>query len=230
MASPPGRTRWVKLLLDVHHSRVAAERLRADGYDVQAAADDPELAALPDEELLRRASSDRPGRRHRKRQGLRPYRPFLGAHRRTPCRSDLHVTTAVSSWEVTAIPKISSWHSRAFSPHLLSPNTIGCTGWSDSARTFADPRAQRIGRPSAIDRLYFVGAVLQGTHPPTLRNVLWSRPEGPRPCRRPSPSSPPCGGAPANPGVGAWRRWPPGRPRRDGAFDRETRARPRRTG
>jgi hypothetical protein len=58
MASPPGRTRWVKLLLDVHHSRVAAERLRVDGYDVQAAADDPELAALPDEELLRRASSE----------------------------------------------------------------------------------------------------------------------------------------------------------------------------
>lgn len=48
----------MKLLLDVHHSRVAAERLRAAGHDVQAAADNPELAALPDEELLRRASSD----------------------------------------------------------------------------------------------------------------------------------------------------------------------------
>jgi hypothetical protein len=48
----------VKLLLDVHHSRVAAERLRASGYDVQAAFDHPELAVLADEELLRRASSD----------------------------------------------------------------------------------------------------------------------------------------------------------------------------
>jgi Domain of unknown function (DUF5615) len=48
----------VKLLLDVHHSRIAAERLRATGQDVQAAADDPELAAVPDEELLRRASAD----------------------------------------------------------------------------------------------------------------------------------------------------------------------------
>jgi hypothetical protein len=48
----------VKLLLDVHHSRVAAERLRASGYDVQAAFDHPELAVLADEELLRRASAD----------------------------------------------------------------------------------------------------------------------------------------------------------------------------
>jgi Domain of unknown function (DUF5615) len=58
MASPPGPPRWVKLLLDVHHSRVAAERLRASGYDVQAAFDHPELAVLADEELLRRASAD----------------------------------------------------------------------------------------------------------------------------------------------------------------------------
>jgi hypothetical protein len=47
----------VKLLLDVHHSRIAAERLRAGGYDVQAAADLPDLAALPDEELLRQAAA-----------------------------------------------------------------------------------------------------------------------------------------------------------------------------
>jgi hypothetical protein len=46
----------VKLLLDTHHSRLAAERLRADGHDVMAAADDPVLASLPDEELLRAAS------------------------------------------------------------------------------------------------------------------------------------------------------------------------------
>jgi hypothetical protein len=58
MAPPPGPPRWVKLLLDVHHSRVAAERLRATGCDVQAAFDHPELALLTDEELLRRASSD----------------------------------------------------------------------------------------------------------------------------------------------------------------------------
>jgi hypothetical protein len=45
-------------LLDVHHSRVAAERLRASGYDLQAAFDHPELAVLADQELLRRASAD----------------------------------------------------------------------------------------------------------------------------------------------------------------------------
>jgi hypothetical protein len=48
----------VKLLLDVHHSRLAAERLRASGYDVQPAVDHPELAVLADEELLRQASAD----------------------------------------------------------------------------------------------------------------------------------------------------------------------------
>ena len=46
----------MKLLLDVHHSRLAAERLRANGYDVVAASDDPVLAVLPDDELLRRAA------------------------------------------------------------------------------------------------------------------------------------------------------------------------------
>jgi hypothetical protein len=48
----------VKLLLDVHHSRLAAERLRVGGYDVLAAADVPELAALSDDELLRHATVD----------------------------------------------------------------------------------------------------------------------------------------------------------------------------
>ncbi len=46
----------MKLLLDTHHSRVAAERLRAGGHDAVAASDDPALASLPDEELLRFAS------------------------------------------------------------------------------------------------------------------------------------------------------------------------------
>lgn len=50
----------MKLLLDTHHSRLAAERLRADGHDVVAAADDPVLAALADEDLLR--ASTRQGR------------------------------------------------------------------------------------------------------------------------------------------------------------------------
>jgi hypothetical protein len=58
MAPPPGPPRWVKLLLDLQHSRVAAERLRVSGYDVQAAFDHPELAVLADEKLLRRASFD----------------------------------------------------------------------------------------------------------------------------------------------------------------------------
>ncbi len=46
----------MKLLLDAHHSRLAGDRLRAAGHDVTAAADDPVLASLPDEELLRAAA------------------------------------------------------------------------------------------------------------------------------------------------------------------------------
>jgi len=48
----------VKLVLDVHHSRLADERLRNGGHDVVAAADVPELAALTDEELLRFAAAN----------------------------------------------------------------------------------------------------------------------------------------------------------------------------
>jgi Domain of unknown function (DUF5615) len=48
----------VKLLLDVHHSRRAAERLRDAGHDVVAASDHAELATLTDEELLRHAAAD----------------------------------------------------------------------------------------------------------------------------------------------------------------------------
>jgi hypothetical protein len=47
----------VKLLLDTHHSRKAAERLRAKDADVIAASDDSLLAELPDDELLRAATS-----------------------------------------------------------------------------------------------------------------------------------------------------------------------------
>jgi hypothetical protein len=43
----------LKFLLDTHHSRLGAVRLRDAGHDVIAAADDPALASLPDEELLR---------------------------------------------------------------------------------------------------------------------------------------------------------------------------------
>ncbi len=48
----------MKLLLDVHHSRLAAQRLTAAGCDVVAAADLPDFATLSDEELLRRASAE----------------------------------------------------------------------------------------------------------------------------------------------------------------------------
>ena len=48
----------MRLLLDVHHSRLAAERLRSSGHDVVAAADDALLASLGDEELLRAATRD----------------------------------------------------------------------------------------------------------------------------------------------------------------------------
>jgi hypothetical protein len=46
----------LRLLLDVHHSPSAAQRLRDLGHDVIAAADDPVLAAVDDEELLREAA------------------------------------------------------------------------------------------------------------------------------------------------------------------------------
>ena len=48
----------MKLLFDTHHSPRAAERLRKEGYDVTAAADDQLLATRSDEELLRAAARD----------------------------------------------------------------------------------------------------------------------------------------------------------------------------
>lgn len=48
----------MKLLLDVHHSPQAARRLREQGHDVLAAAEDPVLAGLDDEELLRAATQE----------------------------------------------------------------------------------------------------------------------------------------------------------------------------
>lgn len=47
----------MKLLLDVHHSRLAAERLRSQGHDVIAASDDPVLAVMADGDLLRFAAT-----------------------------------------------------------------------------------------------------------------------------------------------------------------------------
>lgn len=58
MEAPAGPSRQLKLLLDTHHSRLAAERLRAEGYDVIAAGDDVTLASLTDEELLRAATRE----------------------------------------------------------------------------------------------------------------------------------------------------------------------------
>jgi hypothetical protein len=49
----------MKLLLDVHHSRVAAERLRSQGHDVLAASDDGVLAVMTDEDLLRFAAAEK---------------------------------------------------------------------------------------------------------------------------------------------------------------------------
>ena len=47
----------MKLLLDVHHSRIAAERLCSLGHDVLAASDDAVLAVMTDEDLLRFATA-----------------------------------------------------------------------------------------------------------------------------------------------------------------------------
>jgi Domain of unknown function (DUF5615) len=46
----------VRLLLDVHHSPRAADRLIERGFDVAAAAKDPDLATMADEDLLRHAT------------------------------------------------------------------------------------------------------------------------------------------------------------------------------
>jgi hypothetical protein len=48
----------VTLLLDVHHSPRAAERLVERGYDAVAAATDQALSSMADEDLLRHASTD----------------------------------------------------------------------------------------------------------------------------------------------------------------------------
>ena len=48
----------MKLLLDVPHSHLAAERLRLRGHDVLAASDDGILAVMTDEDLLRFAAAE----------------------------------------------------------------------------------------------------------------------------------------------------------------------------
>lgn len=47
----------MKLLLDVHHSPAAAARLQEFGHDVIAAAKEPALANLGDDEVLRAATT-----------------------------------------------------------------------------------------------------------------------------------------------------------------------------
>ena len=57
--APPARTpRRLKLLLDVHHSPAVATALVAEGHDVTAAAGDPALERLGDDELLAAATRD----------------------------------------------------------------------------------------------------------------------------------------------------------------------------
>ncbi len=56
MATRARSARAVRLLLDTDHSRHAAGRLRDEGYDVVAAADDALLASLDDEALPRAAT------------------------------------------------------------------------------------------------------------------------------------------------------------------------------
>lgn len=58
MEPPAGAAGWLKLLLDAHHSRLAAEQLRAAGYDVVAASDDPATRELSDDDLLQAATQE----------------------------------------------------------------------------------------------------------------------------------------------------------------------------
>jgi len=55
VAASPNAPGEVRLLLDVHHSSVAAVRLQAMGHDVTAASSDPALSSLDDEDLLQAA-------------------------------------------------------------------------------------------------------------------------------------------------------------------------------
>ena len=56
MAPPAGSPRRLKLLLDTHHSPLIAQALGDDGHDVVAAATDPALARLEDDDLLQTAT------------------------------------------------------------------------------------------------------------------------------------------------------------------------------
>lgn len=47
----------MRLLLDVHHTAVVAERLQSEGHDVAAAVSDRVLSRLEDEELLLAATA-----------------------------------------------------------------------------------------------------------------------------------------------------------------------------
>ena len=58
MASPARTPRRLKLLLDTHHSPMAAATLHAEGHDIVAAASEPTLARLEDEELLSFATGE----------------------------------------------------------------------------------------------------------------------------------------------------------------------------
>jgi hypothetical protein len=58
VAPPAGSPRRLKLLLDTHHSPLIARALGEDGHDVLAAAGDPTLARLEDDDLLRAAMQD----------------------------------------------------------------------------------------------------------------------------------------------------------------------------
>lgn len=58
MAPPARSARRLKLLLDSHHSPLAAVTLAAEGHDVVAAATEPTLARLEDEELLALATRE----------------------------------------------------------------------------------------------------------------------------------------------------------------------------
>lgn len=64
----------VRLLLDEHYGAEIAERLRADGHDVVAVLEDPDLRGQPDFELFRRAAAE--GRRI-VTENIKDFRPLL---------------------------------------------------------------------------------------------------------------------------------------------------------
>lgn len=121
----------MKLLLDVHHSRLAAERLRVTGHDVVAAADLSELATLADDELLRNATAEE---RALVTENVKDFDRILRAW---VASGEQHAGLIFTSprrfhREARAIQRTLSSHSLTFSSRHPTTRRTGCAGSNDA--------------------------------------------------------------------------------------------------